>query len=122
MRRYFRKPHRKSGRRSKPISLLSGEIDLVQKAGGPTFAPLSGGRFRCNQLPYKGRLTRGQVVGIREACAFRGTREEKKNKVVIRSKPPRTVFSTRQSYDRCLEAASGRRRMLPLARTSPLFW
>jgi hypothetical protein len=123
MRRYFRKPHRKPGRRSKPISLLSGEIDLVRKAGGPTFTPLSGGRFRCNQLPYKGRLTREQVIGIREACAFRGSKPEKeKDRVVVCVRtqhsglrhPPRVAVSVRESYDyRSAGSPTGRRIVLP---------
>ena len=88
---------KRPGRRSKPISLLSGEIDLVRKAGGPTFAPLRGARFRCNQLPYKGRLTREQVVGIREACGFRGTKREPEKEEEYRE--PQVLVSERHPYD-----------------------
>lgn len=115
--------HKKPGRRSKPISLLSGEIDLVRKTGGPTFTPLSGARFRCNQLPYKGRLTRDQVLGIREACAFRGTKPEKeKDRVVVcvrtqhsglRHLLPRVAVSVREPYGWMTGSDSGRRVELP---------
>lgn len=122
---------RKPGRRSKPVNVTQDEIDLVRKVGGPTFTPLTGGRYRCNQLRHLGRLTREQVAGVKESCGFHGTKPEEERQRVVResvvirtsvpkstqAKAPLSVVATAtlvaeflaQDSQRWLESALGHR-------------
>ena len=94
------RPHsKKPGRRSKPVNVTQDEIDLIRKVGGPTFTPLTGERYRCNQLRHLGRLTREQVAGVREACGFHGTKPEEKPPVVVRVVVVESLRQVRQSQD-----------------------
>lgn len=50
------------------IRLKKVEIESLERCGGPTFRPISEGRYRCNQLPHLGKLTKGQVDYVRQSC------------------------------------------------------
>jgi hypothetical protein len=42
------------------------DIGRITASGGPTFKPLHGKFFRCNQLPTLGKITHRQCKAIRK--------------------------------------------------------
>jgi len=56
--------------RTTALSLTAADIHRVRTAPkGPTFRPMAHSRYKCNQLPELGPLTRTQVQFVRAVCA-----------------------------------------------------
>ena len=55
----------------KKFEITEEEIALIRRRGGASFRPLHRGKFRCNQLPGLGMLSRSQTKRIKSLCGAR---------------------------------------------------